>query len=140
MDVWHNLTRRVAASKTSLTNHGARQQRRRLHVFKRSTGDRDVISAGQQMKLDRYLEVYCVTFYSYFTVPKLSLKIPVLQYLKVTYKLLFLVSKVAWYTFNMRTYWTKYCIFHKYLLLVYTPPKRLSRVTPPIFRFQRLKR
>lgn len=54
MDMWHNLTRRVAASKTSLTNHDARQQRRRLHVFKRSTGDRAIISASPQMKLGRY--------------------------------------------------------------------------------------
>lgn len=56
MDMWHNLTRWVAASKTSLTNHESRQQRQWLHVFKCSTGDRVIISATwKSTKLARYV-------------------------------------------------------------------------------------
>lgn len=56
MDMWHNLTRWVAASKTSLTNHESRQQRPWLHVFKCSTGDRVIISATwKSTKLARYV-------------------------------------------------------------------------------------
>lgn len=107
--IWHGES---LLQKTSLTNHDARQQRRRLHVFKRSTGDRVLWyqpGASQQMKLVRYL----------------------------TWELLF-DKKVLMNT--------KLCIFHECQLSVYTPvdviftkkTQRLTWVTTPNFRFQRL--